>query len=84
MARSDFGRVPVPLVVVEGDDGRVFRNGAVGQLLLDQLPVLVLVPRVGRFKASLEMLQHKSQESEVGDLKGQTLLGQVGPTKFDS
>ena len=43
--------------MVEGDDGGVFRDGPVGQLLLDQLPVLVLVPRVCRFEAPLKVLQ---------------------------
>ena len=55
--RSDFGRVSVPLVVVEGNDGRVFRHRAVAQLLLDQLPMLVLVPGVGGLEASLDVLK---------------------------
>ena len=59
--RSDFCRVAVPLVVVEGDDGGVLRHGPVAQLLLDQLPVLVLVPGVGGLEAALEVLKWRSR-----------------------
>ena len=43
--------------MVEGDDGRVFGHSPVAQLLLDQLPMLVLVPGVGGLEASLDVLK---------------------------
>jgi hypothetical protein len=62
----DFCCVPVPLVgLAKRDDRRILwqsvvvGSGSVGQLLLDELAMLVFVPRIGRLETPLQMLKEK-------------------------